>query len=69
MIRHRTFAMKKAKLKEARTALGLSQFGLAAKAGISLSSVTRAEKANKWPSQGRVRQAYLRALGLAEVTP
>ena len=49
---------------EHRVDLGLTQEALAAKAGISVETVFRAERDKKWPAMPLTRRKYIKALGL-----
>jgi len=47
-----------------RVDLGLTQEALAAKAGVSVETVFRAERDKKWPAMPLTRRKYIRALGI-----
>jgi DNA-binding XRE family transcriptional regulator len=47
-----------------RIDLGLTQEALAAKAGVSVETVFRAERDKKWPAMPLTRRKYIKALGL-----
>ena len=50
--------------KAARKAAGLRQVDVASKAGVSMSTVVRAELTGKYPRSIAVKNAYMNALGV-----
>lgn len=53
----------------AREMVGISQFDLAIKAQVSLSTVCRVEKTGEYPRNALVKRRYLTALGPAALLP